>query len=477
MKRQSGVLMHVSSLWGDYSCGSFGKNAIEFIDIIASMGFSVWQVLPFTVTDEYNSPYKSYSAFAGNPYFIDLDILFEQGLLTREELAASRQQTPYRAEFERLCSERMALLAKAAARLTDFAPVEEYIAQNPHIASFCRFMALREENSRLPWQQWAVTELSDNGLLKLWQFTQYEFDRQWQQIKAYAGKKGISIIGDIPFYVADDSCDVWEAKELFKLDSKGYPSSVAGVPPDYFAADGQLWGNPLYDWDALKEQGYLWWKQRIDRALKLFDGVRLDHFRAIQAYWSVDAGKKTAKNGKWLNGPGMELIDAISREHEDKLIIAEDLGDITDDVRELVDKSGFPGMRVFQFGFLDDGDSLHMPHNYINNCVAYAGTHDNNTLLGWLWESDGATRKRVLDYCGFDKPDWGNACPYLLRSIFASPAALAIFSVQDLLMYGSDTRMNTPGVAQGNWGFRITREQLEGVNSNFFKELNRIYKR
>lgn len=311
----------------------------------------------------------------------------------------------------------------------------------------------------------------------MWQFIQYEFFTQWAEIKKYANEKGVKIIGDIPIYVSDDSCDVWENRELFQINEKGYPTSVAGVPPDYFSADGQLWGNPLYDWDKLKETGFKWWRDRIDHTLEMFDGVRIDHFRAIESYWSVDSTETTAKNGKWIKGPGIDFINAIREGHGDKLIIAEDLGDITDEVRALVEESGFPGMRILQFGFLDDGDSIHQPHNYIANSVAYTGTHDNNTIFGYLWESDDATRKRTLDYCGFQGGDWGKASPLLIREVFKSVSDLAIIPVQDFLMYGSDTRINTPGVASGNWSYRVTKEQLQNADCEFFRELNRIYKR
>ncbi len=477
MKRQSGILMHISSLYGDYSIGTFGKNAFEFIDFLVDNGFSVWQVLPFTVTDEYNSPYKSFSAFGGNPYFIDPEKLFEDGLISKADLDACRQKTPYSCEFERLAEERMALLKTAYGNLKDRELVEEFINAHPRLDAFCRFMTLREQNGLKPWQEWEINEITDYETLGTWQFTQYEFFTQWAKIKDYANSKGVSIIGDIPIYVSDDSCDVWENRGLFDIDEKGYPSMVAGVPPDYFAEDGQLWGNPLYNWNEMKKDGFSWWKERIDHALNMFDGVRIDHFRAIESYWAVDSGEKTARNGKWLKGPGMDFVNAIKAGHEDKLIIAEDLGDITDEVRALVEESGFPGMRIFQFGFLDDGNSLHMPHNYIRNSVAYSGTHDNNTLFGFLWESDDATRRRALEYCGFGGGDWGGASPIFLRAIFASVSDLAIIPIQDFLMYGSDTRINTPGVAKGNWSYRVTKEQLMNADREFFKSLNRIYRR
>ncbi len=469
--------MHISSLYGDYSVGSFGKNAFDFINYIADCGFSVWQVLPFTVTDDHNSPYKSVSAFGGNPYFIDIEILKDEGLITEVDLANAKQKSPWACEFDRLSKERMSLLRKASLKFTQKELIKDFLSANPHIDSFCRFMTLRSQNGEKPWQEWTINELTDFETLKMWQFIQYEFFIQWAKVKAYANSKGIRLIGDIPIYVSDDSCDVWEDPSLFLVNEKGYPEMVAGVPPDYFAEDGQLWGNPLYNWDKLRSTGFKWWRERIAHTLRMFDGVRIDHFRAIEAYWAVDSSEKTAKNGKWIKGPGMDFINAIKEGNEDKLIIAEDLGDITDEVRALVDESGFPGMRILQFAFLDDGDSLHQPHNYIKNSVAYTGTHDNNTIFGYLWECSDAERKRMLEYCNFNGDDWGKASPWLIREVFKSVSDLVIIPVQDLLMYGSDTRINTPGVAAGNWSYRVTKEQLLNADIKFFKDLNRIYKR
>lgn len=469
--------MHISSLYGDYSIGSFGKNAMDFVDFIKEQGFSVWQVLPFTVTDDYNSPYKSFSAFGGNPYFVDLETLCEEGLISKQDLEGAKQKTPYSCEFERLHKERLELLRKAYHNFNDAKAIDDFMDEHPHIASFCKFMTLRSQNGLKPWQEWKINEITDEDTLGMWRFIQYEFFTQWAKIKKYANSKGVSIIGDIPIYVSDDSCDVWEDKSIFMVNTKGYPDKVAGVPPDYFAADGQLWGNPLYNWDELKRTDFKWWRERMDHTLEMFDGVRIDHFRAIESYWAVDAAEKTARNGKWLPGPGMDFVNAIKEGHEDKLIIAEDLGDITDEVRALVDESGFPGMRILQFAFLGDGDSLHQPHNYIPNSIAYTGTHDNNTIFGYLWECSNDERSRMLEYMNFTGGDWGGASPLLIREVFKSVSRLAIIPVQDFLMYGSDTRINTPGVADGNWSYRVTKEQLNNANKQFFKDMNRIYKR
>jgi len=475
MQRKSGVLMHITSLFGEYSIGSFGEEAKYFIDFLASCGFSYWQVLPFCMVDECNSPYKSYSTFGGNPYFVDLNILHKKGLVTKEELDLHRQQNPYVCEFVRLYHTRIELLKKASERVKNRDAVENFIESDQYLSKFCEFMARKAANSELPWYEWHTEEI-DESVLFMWKFIQYEFFTQWAEIKKYANQKGIKIIGDIPIYVSLDSCDVWSNQKQYCLDDNCLPSKVAGVPPDYFCEDGQLWGNPIYNWDEMKKDGYKWWRDRIKHQAKMFDAVRIDHFRGIESYWAVPGDAKTAREGKWEKGPAMELVEAIKKSAGDAEIIAEDLGDITPEVYELVKNSGFPGMRVFQFAFLSDGDSLHRPHNYPNNCVAYTGTHDNNTLLGYLWELDDKVRAKMLKYCGHTG-DWENGCKSIIKTIFASHAGLVIMPVQDLLGYGSDTRLNIPGKADGNWAYRITREQLDGIDRNYFRELNNLYSR
>lgn len=468
--------MHISSLWGEYSEGSLGKAAKEWIDFISDCGFGVWQVLPFCLPDDFSSPYKSYSAFSLNPYFIDLDRLHEMGLLTSAELEGARQCTPYSCEFERLFAERMPLLARAAERFSDSGKIRGFLDGHKQTENFCRFMALRKANGELTWNEWTVAE-PDESEQRLWEFTQYIFFEQWKEIREYAHERGVKIIGDIPIYVSWDSADVWSNPTQFLLDARSLPTAVAGVPPDYFAKDGQLWGNPLYDWEAMQSDGFSWWKERISFMTELFDGVRIDHFRGIESYYSIPADAETAKDGVWCNGPGLALIDAIKSVSGDRLLIAEDLGNITDAVHELVEKSGFPGMRVLQFGFQGDSDSPHLPHNYKNNCIAYTGTHDNNTLLGYVWELDADTRKRLLSYCGFEGDDWNSCYDSILRTMFASHAGLLILPVQDLLLYGSDTRLNVPGRSGGNWSYRITRGQLDGINRDKFRKWNSEYGR
>lgn len=473
MQRKSGVLMHISSLWGDYSVGGFGESAKYFVDLLADCGFSYWQVLPFCMADEYNSPYKSYSSFSGNPYFVDLETLCRRGLITEEELAEARQESPYLCEFDRLGRERFYLLKRAALRVEDRAEVGEFIASSEYLADFCRFMALKQANGGAPWQEWTAEEVDDEVLFA-WQFIQFEFFRQWREIKSYANDRGIKIIGDIPIYVALDSSDVWSNREQFLLDKQGQPTHVAGVSPDYFCEDGQLWGNPLYNWRQMKKDGYRWWCDRIRHMSTMFDAVRIDHFRGLESFWSIPADSETAKAGKWVKGPGMPLVKALKAAAGDMDIIAEDLGDITPEVYKLVQDSGLPGMRVFQFGFISDDNSIHRPHNYPNNCVAYTGTHDNNTLLGYLWELDDATRGYMLEYCGH-RGDWKNGCESIIRTMFASHADLVMLPIQDVLGYGCDTRLNTPGKPDGNWAYRVTREQLDSVDRARFRRLNEMY--
>ena len=476
LKRASGVLLHVSSLPGDYSGGAFGKEARAFIDLLAAGGFSWWQVLPFCLPDEVNSPYKSHSAFSLNPFFIDLPDLYDRGLLTKAELDEARQQTPYACEFDRLQKERLPLLSKAAARFTDTAALADFLREHPHTADFCRFIALKAANGLREWQTWTV-DAPDPAALRTWEFTQYIAYVQWTAVRDYAHEKGIKLIGDIPIYVALDSADVWAAPGLFRLEPDGYPSSVAGVPPDYFAADGQLWGNPLYDWDEMEKDGFRWWRERMEFMTDLFDGVRIDHFRGLESYYSIPATEKTARNGKWIKGPGMALISALCEVCGDKLLIAEDLGDITDEVRSLVEESGWPGMRVLQFAFLGDPGSPHLPHNDDNNCIAYTGTHDNNTLLGYIWELDEAARKNVLRYFGYAGDNWDACYDTILQGMFRSHAGLAVFPIQDLLHYGADTRFNKPGEAHGNWSYRVTADQLGQLDLKNLAAWNRLYGR
>jgi 4-alpha-glucanotransferase len=440
------------------------------------------------MADDCNSPYKSYSAFGGNPYLVDLRILAADGYLTAEELDAVKQETPWACEFDKLTDTRLSILRLAATRATseDKAEIAAFAAENPYLEQFCEFMARRAANGDTPWYEWTSDEVDESEHFA-WQFIQYHFMKQWAAVRAYANEKGIRIMGDIPIYVAYDSCDVWANRDQFQLDEDGRPTSVAGCPPDYFSEDGQFWGNPLYDWDRMKEDGFAWWSARMNHMLTLFDGVRIDHFRGLEAYWSIPADAKSAKEGHWEPGPREAFVEQLHRVVDAceaklgyrPLIVAEDLGESTPELAAFVQNSGFPGMRVLQFGFDGDTANIHLPHNYVANTVAYTGTHDNNTLLGYVWECTDETRRDVLDYCGFIGEEWN--CPEtydaIIRTLLRSVADLAILPIQDVLGFGSDCRMNTPGEAEGNWSYRITKEQLDAVDPARFARMNRLYGR
>ncbi len=484
LERSSGVLLPVFSLWGEYGCGDFGPAAREFVDFLQAGGFSWWQVLPFCMTDRFFSPYKSPAAFGGNPFFISLDILCLKGLLTSEEVEFARQNSPWRCEYERLEKERLSLLRLAASRILpqDEKARDAFLKANPQVAKVAEFMALRDANSLADgsypvWNKWTVSKPRENDL-KFWRFAQSEFFMQWADLKAYANKRGVKILGDLPIYVDYDSCDVWANQKQFLLKKDGTPACVAGVPPDYFAEDGQLWKNPIYDWDSMKEDGFAWWSERIIHSAELFDGLRFDHFRGFASYWNIPAEAGTAREGEWKKGPGLEFVRKMEQAAGNCLLIAEDLGELTEDVEALLEASGFPGMRVLQFAFLGDKQSPHLPHNYIQNCVAYTGTHDNNTLLGFLWEQEPQTRDRITGYFGFPKDDWDNHYDDILRQMCQSCAGVVIFPIQDLLHYGADTRVNVPGVEGGeNWECRFTRDQVLGLSPAKYREWNDLYGR
>lgn len=476
MKRSSGVLLHVSSLPGKYGCGDFGRGATDFIDKMAACGFSWWQVLPFCVPDRFASPYSSMSTFSGNPYFIDLEELQKRGLLTAEELASAEERSPYACEFDRLAAGRLPLLFRAAERaLRDAdtsAAVDTFMDTEPRIAEFCLFMARRAANGDRAGQEW-TTDGYDPAVLAAWRFIQYEFFGEWAKVKAYANSKGIGVIGDIPFYVAPDSSDVWGSRGQFLLGSDGRPDLVAGVPPDYFSEDGQLWGNPLYDWKHMRADGYSFWRDRLSFMLSMLDGIRIDHFRAVESYFAIPGDAVTAREGGWRRGPGLGFAKIIKDIAGDKLVIAEDLGDDTAKARELIEKCGFSGIRVLQFGFTPGRDMHHRPHSYPEKCAAYTGTHDNNTLLGDIYEMPPDCRRELFDYCGC--PDnFDAACVQAIRVLIASAAGTVIIPMQDILGFGADTRMNRPGVGEGNWTFRITYDQLSSVDVGRFARMNEL---
>ncbi len=494
--RAAGVLMHISSLPGKYGIGNLGKPAYEFADKLAEMGISAWQVLPVGPTDFFNSPYAGLSAFAGNPSFIDPETLFADGLLTREELQACEVDSPYAADFASVAEWLMPTLKKAYKRadkaLLD--RVEKFAEENTWLPDYALFCAIKEKSDQLPWQDWneglriredkaireAKKELKDE--IGFHCFVQYEFFKQWLALKKYANEKGVCIIGDMPIYLNLESADIWANPELFDLDSDLGLRSCAGVPPDYFSEDGQKWGNPLYNWKVMKNDGYSWWIHRIEHSLKLYDAVRIDHFRGFSNYWKIPVDK-SAKYGKWVKGPGASLFKALAEAHPNAAIIAEDLGGESDaGVVKLLKDTGFPGMRVLQFAFISSDDNGHLPHNLTKDTVAYTGTHDNNTILGWLWESDEGSRKYALDYCGFSG-DWGiggaksPVIRSIIRTLWRSGAIVAIVPIQDLCGYGGDTRMNRPGVAEKNWNFRVTKEAIDEIDSDFIRGITELYRR
>lgn len=495
-QRRSGVLLHISSLPGPFGIGVFGEEALGFLTFLKAGGFGSWQVLPFTIPDICNSPYKSVSAFAGNPLFIDPRPLKEAGLITESELAGCKVGSSYRVDYPALYAQRKDLFDAAFSRLTPAwkEKIAAWRKEQAWLEDFALYTALQEETGT-DWADWvaplrkrepAALRAAKERLAKEMEktvFLQYLFFTQWQKIRDYAEDLGIEIIGDMPIYVSYESADVWANQHLFDLDEEGRPSAVAGVPPDYFSEDGQCWGNPLYDWKAMKQEGYDWWIKRVRHGASLFDRIRIDHFRGFSAYWSVPAEAETAKEGKWLEGPGMDLLTTLFEAVSQKALIAEDLGVRDEALEQLLADSHLPGMRVLQFAFLSRDDGMHLPHHYPVNSIAYTGTHDNNTLLGYLWELTPEDRRYCFDYCGYTAEEWQSggvknpAIRSILRTLWMSPAATVIVPIQDLLGYGSDCKMNSPGVAEGNWEYRLSDEAFQSLDACIYRQLNQLYGR
>lgn len=472
LKRGAGILMPISSLPAPYGIGTFGKSAYEFADSLKRARQSYWQVLPLGPTSYGDSPYQSFSAFAGNPYFIDLDALLEEELLTKEEIDAcywldSEEEVKYDAVYYY----RFPLLKKAYER-SRHGETEEYrafCAKNSHwLDDYALYMALKGHFGNKEWMKWeepirlrkpeAVKRYEEllREEIGYWKFLQFKFYEQWEQLKNYVNGLGISIIGDIPIYVALDSADVWTHPELFQLDPDTLtPLRVAGVPPDAFSDDGQLWGNPLYDWDKIEETGFAWWKDRMRASARLYDVVRIDHFIGVVQYYSIPYGAEDGKTGEWKQGPGKKLTDAINEAAGDTKIIAEDLGIFCPAVKELLRETGYPGMKIIEFAFSGDRFNEHLPHCYEPNSVVYGGTHDNETLVGYFkpearqwWEL-----QYIADYLGAahheEVPD------KVFRAAYGSVASVAVFQMQDVLGLGNEARMNTPGTVGGNWKWRM----------------------
>ena len=468
--RKSGILMHITSLPGPYGIGSMGKCAYDFVDFLESAGQSYWQILPLCPTGYGDSPYQSFSTFAGNHYLIDLDMLAEEGLLKPEELKGivwSEQET--RVDFGLQYQNRNTLLRKAYSRFTPDCVYSEFIKDNADwLDDYALFMALKEKFHGTDCQKWTLIlmmrlpevldayrqELSDG--IRFQKFLQYQFRRQWKALRRYANDKGIKIIGDVPIYVPLDSADVWANPFIFQLDLSRRPRMVAGCPPDSFSADGQLWGNPLYDWDAMKRSGYDWWVRRLRSAAQMYDVVRLDHFRGFESYWSIPAGDKTAANGEWKKGPGLDFIRSIQESLPNLKFIAEDLGFVTPEVRQLQIDSGYPGMKVMEFAFDSREEGNYLPHLYPENSVVYSATHDNLTLAQWFAEADPADVAEAKAYLGLNDEEgyvWG-----MIRGCMSSASRLCIIQMQDYLGLGGEARMNFPGtLSSNNWTWRAEK--------------------
>ena len=467
--RTSGVLMHLTSLPSPYGVGTMGQAARDFADFLAAAGQTWWQILPIGPTSFGDSPYQSFSTFAGNPYLIDLDDLAADGLLKREEYASlSWGDDPRQVDFGLLYRQRNGVLRRAVQRLLEAPPADygDFLAGNGSwLPDYALFMALKEENGGRSWQEWpdslrrrepaamdaARARLADP--MDFWQGVQYLFFRQWSALKDYANRLGVRFIGDLPIYVSGDSADVWARPGQFQLDGDMRPVEVAGVPPDGFTADGQLWGNPLFDWERMEADGYAWWIQRIRWQKSFYDMLRIDHFRGFDAYYVIPPQAATARDGHWRQGPGMKLFRAVERALGKQAIIAEDLGYLTDSVRQLLRETGFPGMKVLQMAFDSRGvESDYLPHNYGRNCVCYVGTHDNDTALGWLESLSPEDRAFAVDYLKLTE---GEGCHWgLMRSALASAADTAIVTAQDLLGLGHEARMNKPSTLGKNWTWR-----------------------
>lgn len=494
--RSGGILLHPSSLPGPYGIGDLGPQAYRFVEWLVSTGCKLWQVLPLGPTGYGDSPYQCFSAFAGNPYLISFDALIEDGLLTDDDFTDLPTFKPALVEYGQLIPWKLDLLQKAFSRLTSVPnrfreEFEQFRVENASwLDDYALFMALKEANGGGPWSDWdeslrkrepaamenARSDHQDDILR--YSFYQFLFFRQWHRLRLYANERDIKIIGDIPIFIAYDSADAWANPELFFLDEKSLPTVVAGVPPDYFSETGQLWGNPLYRWAVHKAAGYAWWLERFRSVLNFVDVVRLDHFRGFAGYYEIPYGAPTAETGQWMTGPGKDFFRVVSRElggEENGAlpIIAEDLGVITPDVVELRDGFNLPGMKILQFGF-SGADNPFLPHNYTANCVAYTGTHDNDTAMGWFESAPLEERTFALRYLNSDGSDFAWD---LIRAVWSSVAVYAVAPMQDVLSLGTEARMNFPSRLGGNWEWRMQEDDLEEALAERLREFNELYLR
>lgn len=491
--RKQGVLLPVTSIPSRYGIGTFGKESYRFVDFLEKAGQKLWQILPLGPTGYGDSPYQSFSTFAGNPYLIDLELLIEDGYLTREECDACDFGTyPRFIDYEKQYLSRFAVLKKAFERgyrkLHREAEYVAFLEENRlWLEDYALYMAVKDSFGGVCFMEWdeEIRRRNKTALQKyrrllaeeihFYEFQQYLFMKQWLELKAYANQKGIEIVGDIPIYVAFDSADTWAHPELFQMDEKGYPIAVAGCPPDYFSETGQLWGNPLYRWDYHKETGYDWWMQRFAHCYKLYDVVRIDHFRGFDEYWAVPYGEKTAVNGQWLKGPGYELFAALKKRLGKKKIIAEDLGFMTDSVRKLVKKTGFPNMKILQFAFESSGESEYLPFRYDKNCVVYTGTHDNDTTLGWLSQMPKKDKKFARKYLHCQKGD--DLCREVIRAGVSSVADTVIIPIQDWLELDNEARINVPSTLGQNWKWRLLKGELTEELAGDMRKMAKLYGR
>ena len=488
--RSSGILMHITSLPGAYGVGTMGKQAFAFVDFLKKSGQSYWQILPLTPTGYGDSPYQSCSTFAGNHYLIDLDTLIEQGLLEKSEVEG--RAWSYRddkVDFGAQYNNRLSVLRIAYTRFHDQEALDAFCAANASwLPDFALFMALKGETGGKSWYEWDK-ELKFRDPQAMWQarqrlkeeirfynFVQYLFHQQWTALRAYAHENGIQIIGDVPIYVPRDSVEVWSSPELFQLDENLDPVSVAGCPPDAFSDDGQLWGNPLYRWDEMAQDGYSWWIRRLAAAGELYDVVRMDHFRGLEAYWSVPFGDKTAAGGKWIKGPGMNFINAVKKGLPKLKMVAEDLGFLTQEVLDMRDASGFPGMKVLGFAFDSREPSEYLPHTYPTNSVCYTGTHDNMTMRQWFETASADAVAYAREYMTLSDEEglvWG-----VVRTAMGCVSDLCVIQIQDLLDLGGESRMNFPGTmtdCNGTW--RAKDGFMDEALSNRIYKLTKLYGR
>ena len=489
--RTCGVLMHISSLPSPYGIGTMGKEAMKFIDFLDRAGQTYWQMLPVCPTSYGDSPYQSFSSFAGNPYFIDLDTLAEEGYLTKEEILSHKWgDNPEYVDYGTIYENRFDVLHSACERLKKNLPAdyETFCEDNKDwLDDYALFMALKDAHGGISWFEWEDDlrfrkgkALQEAGIkhkdnIEFYKMLQYLFYRQWNKLKSYAAKKHIKIIGDTPIYVAGDSADVWANPSQFYLDENLKMIDVAGCPPDAFSEDGQLWGNPLFRWDVMKKDGYRWWIKRIKAMSTLYDVVRIDHFRGFDSYYAIPAKDKNAKNGEWRKGPGMDLFKAVKKALGDVNIIVEDLGFLTPSVLQLVKDSGFPGMKVTQFAFDTREDGDYLPHNYPVHCVVYTGTHDNDTILGWFETAPKESIKFAKEYLRLTRTEgynWG-----MMKGAWASVGELAIVTMQDLLGLGSEARMNTPATLGNNWKWRAMDGQITNKLADKVAKNVKIYGR